>query len=89
MIPVKGYPLSYTGTSLKRVQIIPWYVKSVQVKRIKTCLLKPGYIKLLKTLYLKAPNELHSCILLFNVLNNIAPLYRNDLLLTHRSLPGT
>ncbi len=41
------------------------------------------YIKLLETLYLKAHNESHSCTLLFNVLYNIAPLYRNDLLLTH------
>ncbi len=46
------------------------------------------YINLLKTLYLKAPNESHSCVLLFNVLYNIAPLYRNDLL-THISLLGT
>ncbi len=35
-------------------------------------MLKISYIKLLKTLYLKAPNESHSCILLFNVLYNIA-----------------
>ena len=52
-------------------------------------MLKISYIKLLKTLYLKAPIESHSCILLFNVLYNIAPLYRSDLLLTHRSLLGT
>ncbi len=38
-------------------------------------MLKISYIKLFKTLYLKAPNESHSCILLFSVLYNIAPLY--------------
>ncbi len=51
-------------------------------------MLKISYIKRLITLYLKAPNESHSCILLFNVLYNIVPLYRNDLL-THRSVLGT
>ncbi len=88
MIPVKENPLSYPWPSLKRVQHIQWHVQSVQVKKDKN-MLKIGYIKHLKTLYLKAPNESHSCILLFNVLYNIAPLYRNDLLLTHRSLLGT
>ncbi len=39
-------------------------------------MLKISYIKLLKHLYLKAPNESHSCILLFNVLYNIVPLYQ-------------
>ncbi len=39
-------------------------------------MLKISYIKLLKTLYLKAPNESHFCILLFNVLYNIAALYQ-------------
>ncbi len=88
MIPVKGNPLSYPRPSLKRVQNIQWYVQSVQVKRIQN-MLKISYIKLLKPLYLKATNESHSCILLFNVLYNIAPLYHNDLLLTHTPLLGT
>ncbi len=29
---------------------------------------KPGYVRLVKELYLKAPNTSHSCVLLFNVL---------------------
>ncbi len=52
-------------------------------------MLKLSYIEIKKTWYLKTPDESHSCILLFNVLYNIAPLYRNDLLLTQRSLLGT
>ncbi len=56
MIPVKGNPLSCPGPSLKRVQNIQCYVQSVQVKRMKN-MLNVFYIKLLKTFYLKAPNE--------------------------------
>ncbi len=89
MIPIKGNRLSYPGPSLKKVQNIQLYVQSAQAKKIKKNMSKISYIKHLKTLYLKAPNDSHSCILLFNVLYNIALLYRNDRLLTRKSLLGT
>ncbi len=62
---------------------------------IKNLIIYKYYIKYLKALYLKEATDWCSWIVLLRVLYNTAPLYLSaplylgDLLLTHKSIPGT